>query len=61
MPLLKQNTELYDFVTANLELETSGWATRIGSRVNEDLGGARIAPYSVRVKPKGSSGPWLFF
>lgn len=61
IPLLKQNSELYDFVSASLELDSGGWATRIGSRINEDLGGARIAPYSIRAKPKGSAGPWLFF
>jgi hypothetical protein len=60
LPLLKQNPELYDFVTRNLELESGGWAVRIGSRVNPDLGGARIAPYSIRVRPKGSTGPWQF-
>ncbi len=61
LPLLKQNKELHDFVMGTLELDPSGWATRIGTRVNEDLGGARIAPYSIRARPKGSTGPWQFF
>lgn len=43
------------------ELDSIGWATRIGSRVNEHLGGARIAPYSIQVKKKGSAGAWEFY
>lgn len=60
MPLLRQDPAVHQFVTSALHLDATGWAGRIGSRVNEDLGGARLAPYSIRAKPKGSTGPWLF-
>jgi len=60
LPLLQQNKDLSEFVAAHLDLESGGWAARIGNRVNENLGGARIAPYSIRAKPKGSPGPWTF-
>ena len=61
LPLIQQNSDLYHFVNSTLDLDRGGWATRIGSHVNEALGGARIAPYSIRAKPKGSSGPWIFY
>jgi hypothetical protein len=60
-PLLQQDKDLNHFITSTLDLDSGGWATRIGSLVNEDLGGARIAPYSIRAKPKGSPGPWIFY
>lgn len=60
LPLIRQNPAIHQFVTSSLDLDAVGWATRIGSRVNEDLGGARLASYSIRAKPKGSTGPWLF-
>jgi hypothetical protein len=61
LPLLQQDKDLNQFIISTLDLDSGGWATRIGSRVNEDLGGARIAPYSICAKPKGSSGPWIFY
>ena len=60
MPLLKQDTNLYNFVVATFDLIGTAWAPRIGSIINEDLGGARIAPYSIRAKRKGSKGDWEF-
>jgi len=60
IPLLQQDPELYHFLTSTLELSPAGWAPRIGTRVNENLGGTRIAPFTLRAKPKGSSGPWIF-
>jgi hypothetical protein len=61
LPLLRQNKDLHDHLTRTLDIDTIGTAIRIGSIVNEDLGGARIAPYVIRAKPKGSSGSWVFF
>lgn len=61
LPLLQQNKELNEFIISTLDIDSGGWATRIGSRANEGLSGARIAPYSIRAKPKGSRGPWLFY
>lgn len=61
LPLIQQNSDIYHFVDSTLDLDRGGWATRIGSHVNEALEGARIAPYSIRAKPKGSSGPWIFY
>lgn len=53
MPLLQQNPALYQFVTETFDLDSQGLAIRIGSNVSEGLGGASIAPYSLRVKKKG--------
>lgn len=60
MPLLKQNESIYLFVMDTLDLESGGWAVRIGSNVNPDLGGARIAPYTIRAKRKGAKGDWTY-
>lgn len=61
LPLIQQNKDLNQFIFSTLAIDSGGWATRIGSRISEGLGGARIAPYSIRAKPKGSSGPWIFY
>jgi len=60
MPLFLQDPVIHSFVTSTLDLDDSAWARRIGSNVNEDLGGARLAPYTILAKPKGSTGPWVF-
>ena len=61
LPLLRQNKDLHDHLTRTLDIEAIGTALRIGTMVNKDLGGARIAPYTIRAKPKGSPGPWVFY
>jgi len=61
LPLLKQKMDLYRLVMKTLDLDGSGWATRIGGNINSDLGGSRIAPYAIKAKPKGSKGPWQYY
>lgn len=61
LPLLQQNPALCKFILDHLDLDSGGWAIRIGSRVNYALGGTRIAPYSIRARPKGSKEPWQFY
>lgn len=61
LALLRQDPELYAFVTDTLELDNAGSATRIGLQVNPDLAGTRMAPYHIKARPKGAKGPWLFF
>lgn len=53
LPLLKQKTQIFEFVSASLDLDESGSGDRIGQAVNPRLGGTRIAPYFVKAKPKG--------
>jgi hypothetical protein len=52
-PLLKQKKEIYEFVSAHLELDKHGSGDRIGQAVNPRLGGTRIAPFFVKAKPRG--------
>ena len=61
LSLLRQQPEFYEYVANTLELDTVGWAARIGPRVNPDLAGTRIAPYHIKARPRGAKGPWIFF
>lgn len=59
LPVLRQQPELAKFLTESLEIDDSGSALRIGPHIPA-LGGKRIAPYLIRVKPKGQKGPYTF-
>jgi hypothetical protein len=53
-PLLRQRPALRDFLTSSLELDNTVMAAvRLGSHF-EHLGGARVGPYLLQGKPKGS-------
>src|SRR5689334_5012823 len=57
LPLLRQQPEVYAAIQAGIELSDSAFAeTRVGSHV-EALGGARVGPYSVRGKVRGTGEP----
>ena len=58
--ILKQNPGLRAFLFEHMCISTSGLAKRIGSNVNERMGGRRIGPYELRGKPKGSTGPYIY-
>jgi len=55
-PILNQVPEIKRILSESLEIQESGWASRIGQAVNPRLGGRRIGPYHVRAKPKGAAG-----
>ena len=57
-PIRKQIPDLWQALSNSLELQQSGWASRIGENVNPALGGARLGPYCLLAKPKGSTGPY---
>jgi len=59
-PILNQQPAIKDFVLESFDMEKSGWASRIGSQVNEKYGGRRIGPYCIKAKPKGSQGKYIF-
>jgi hypothetical protein len=59
-PILNQKPELAKYLLATLEFDEGGIAPRIGSNVNEKLGGQRVGPYMIHAKPKGSTGPKVF-
>ncbi len=58
--LLKQDKQVFHLVSSTLELDRTGWGWRIGTRISRGLGGARVAPYTIRARPKGSDGPWIY-
>ncbi len=53
LEVLETNKPLKEYLESTLEFENGGWAVRLG-RHFEEMGGARIAPYHVLVKPKGA-------
>lgn len=57
-PITNQIPELWQYLTSTLELQQSGWASRIGNEVNPRLGGTRIGPYCLLAKPKTANGPY---
>jgi hypothetical protein len=57
-PLLEQEPVLAKWLIDGLDLDETGAATRIGQNVNAHLGGARVGPYVLLAKPKGSAGPF---
>ena len=59
-PILNQKPELAKYLFSTLEFDEGGIASRIGSNVNEKLGGQRVGPYLIQAKPKGSAGPKVF-
>ena len=58
--LLQQQPRLWRYISDTMDVEEVGVASRIGSAVNKELGGIRIAPYVIRAKPKGYKGPPMF-
>lgn len=57
-PLLARQPGLRAVLFDGFDLETTGWAERIGNAANARLGGTRIGPYHLYAKPKGSAGPY---
>jgi hypothetical protein len=59
-PILEQKPALATHLFSTLEFAEWGMASRVGSIVNEKLGGARLGPYRIRAKPKGVTGAYIF-
>lgn len=59
-PLLKQQPQLWLYVSETMEIAEVGTAPRISTGVNKELSGIRIAPYLLQAKPKGAKGPPVF-
>ena len=53
-PILEQKPMLASHLFSTLDFAEWGMASRVGSIVNEKLGGARLGPYRIRAKPKGA-------
>lgn len=51
--ILKKDTVIWTQVLAPFELDTTAWGLRCGTHWPH-LGGARIAPYTVLMRPKGA-------
>jgi hypothetical protein len=61
VPILSQRSQLKDAILDTFELSQDGWSfQRIGGVVNSELGGARVGPYQVLAKRKGSKGNFTF-
>lgn len=58
--LLAQQPALARFITEHFDVAETGSAPRIGSGVNKELAGIRIAPFEIDAKPKGASGNFTF-
>lgn len=58
LPLLAQQPELKAHLERTLDLDSVATGGRIGNRMNPDFGGTPVAPYEIRVKPKGQAGPF---
>lgn len=52
--ILKKDTVLWTQVLEHYELDTTAWGTRCGSHWPH-MGGGRIGPYGLLMKPKGAS------
>ena len=59
-PILNQKPILKNFILETFDLAESGWASRIGQQVNEKFGGRRLGTYSIKAKPKGQEGDYIF-
>ena len=59
-PILMQQPKLGEHLIATLDIYRTASAVRIGSDVNEELGGARVGPYTMYAKPKNAKGPYVF-
>ena len=59
-PILNQQPLIKDLVLETFDIAESGWAHRIGQQVNEKFGGRRLGPYSIKAKPKGQEGDYIF-
>jgi hypothetical protein len=59
LKLLESDKQLHQFILDSFELDRVGWGRRIGT-YQKYLGGARVGPYTIKVRPKGSDGPWMF-
>jgi hypothetical protein len=57
-PILDQAPAVRSFLLDALEIQSSGWANRIGNNVNPRLGGTRVGPYCLRAKPRSAPGPY---
>lgn len=55
-PIKQQIPALWKSLNQAFDLETSGSANMIGSKVNERLGHRRVGPYCLAGKPKGQNG-----
>ena len=60
MPILEQDKEIKLLINKTFDLADSGWAERIGQRVNPKFGGRRISPYNIKAKLKGSKGDFTY-
>ena len=58
-PLLDQQPAIWKFYLDHFDIDSVGWAPRIGGR--RALDGSRIAPYSFAAKPKGQPGPFTLY
>jgi hypothetical protein len=59
-PILKQKSKLYKFILNSFDFSESGFASRIGTNVNYNLGGKRVGPYVIKAKPKYSDENYIF-
>lgn len=59
-PIKAQIPALWQAINTAFELESSGFASMIGSNVNERLGHRRVGPYCIPGKPKGQKGENTF-
>lgn len=60
LALLKQQPDLYAFVTDTLELKPEGSSTRVLPNKNPALWSGVSGPYSIEARPRGSSARWTF-
>lgn len=55
MPLLSQKPQIREFIVENFDVPKGAWAdVRVGSHFKH-LGGKRLGPYTVEIRPKGRS------
>lgn len=55
-PILGKLAPQWEELKAAYEIAEIGSGIRIGSQVNEHLGGMRVLPFSFQARPKGSTG-----
>jgi len=59
-PLLDQAPQVKAYLFSTLDFDACGSADRIGNNVNPRLGGARVGPYCINARPKGSKSGNIF-
>jgi hypothetical protein len=59
-PILEREPALAKHLFSTLDFAEWGVSSRVGSTVNERLGGARLGPYRILAKPKGAAGGYTF-